>query len=66
MSATAERAREVAYAQMLELPFYNTFFRTTHPPVVKLSRKLAELAPTTSTKFSMARQARKRTTRRSV
>jgi putrescine aminotransferase len=36
---------EVAYAQMLELPFYNTFFRTTHPPVVTLSRKLAELAP---------------------
>jgi len=36
---------EVAYAQMLELPFYNTFFHTTHPPVVKLSRKLAELAP---------------------
>src|SRR5262249_48847007 len=30
---------------MLELPFYNTFFRTTHPPVVKLSRKLAEIAP---------------------
>jgi putrescine---pyruvate transaminase len=36
---------EAAYAQMLELPFYNTFFRTTHPPVVTLSRKLAELAP---------------------
>ena len=36
---------EAAYAQMLELPFYNTFFRTTHPPVVLLSRKLAELAP---------------------
>jgi len=36
---------EAAYAQMLELPFYNTFFSTTHPPVVMLSRKLAELAP---------------------
>ena len=36
---------EVAYAQMLELPFYNTFFGTTHPPVVRLSRTLAELAP---------------------
>jgi len=36
---------EAAYEQMLELPFYNTFFRTTHPPVVALSRKLAELAP---------------------
>jgi putrescine aminotransferase len=36
---------EAAYAQMLELPFYNTFFRRTHRPVVALSRKLAELAP---------------------
>jgi putrescine aminotransferase len=36
---------EAAYQQMLELPFYNTFFRTTHPPVVALSRRLAELAP---------------------
>ena len=27
------------------MPFYNTFFKTTHPPVVALSRKLAELAP---------------------
>jgi putrescine aminotransferase len=30
---------------MLELPFYNTFFRTSHPPVIELSRKLAEIAP---------------------
>jgi putrescine aminotransferase len=36
---------DAAHAQMLELPFYNTFFKTTHPPVVALSRKLAELAP---------------------
>ena len=36
---------DAAHAQMIELPFYNTFFRTTHPPVVALSRKLAELAP---------------------
>ncbi|MGI8725474.1 MAG: aspartate aminotransferase family protein [Methyloceanibacter sp.] len=36
---------EAAYEQMMELPFYNTFFRTTHPPVATLSRKLAELAP---------------------
>ncbi len=36
---------EAAYQQMLELPYYNTFFRTTHRPVVVLSRKLAELAP---------------------
>jgi putrescine aminotransferase len=36
---------EAGYRQMLELPYYNTFFRTTHPPVVLLSRKLAEIAP---------------------
>jgi putrescine aminotransferase len=38
---------EAAYEQMLELPYYNTFFRTTHPPVALLSRKLAEIAPET-------------------
>ncbi|HPG88331.1 MAG TPA: aspartate aminotransferase family protein [Hyphomicrobium sp.] len=40
-----EELAKAAYDQMSELPFYNTFFRTTHPPVVQLSRKLAELAP---------------------
>lgn len=40
-----EELAKAAYDQMRELPFYNTFFRTTHPPVVQLSRKLAELAP---------------------
>lgn len=37
----ADAARE----QILTLPFYNTFFKTTHPPVIALSRKLSELAP---------------------
>ena len=36
---------EVAARQMRELPFYNTFFKTTHVPVIALSKKLAELAP---------------------
>lgn len=36
---------EVAYRQMQQLPFYNTFFMTTHPPAVALSAKLAEIAP---------------------
>ncbi len=36
---------EAAYAQMMELPFYNTFFRTTHPQAVLMARKLAEIAP---------------------
>ncbi|OWJ59957.1 aspartate aminotransferase family protein [Paraburkholderia caledonica] len=34
-----------AYRQMEELPYYNTFFKTTHPPVIELSALLAELAP---------------------
>jgi len=31
--------------QMLQLPYYNTFFQTTHPPVVELSARIAELTP---------------------
>ena len=33
---------EAAYEQMLELPYYNTFFKTATPPVVKLAAKIAE------------------------
>ena len=36
---------DAAYRQMRELPFYNTFFMTTHVPAIALSAKLAELAP---------------------
>src|ERR1700742_3627478 len=36
---------DAAYRQMQQLPFYNTFFKTTHPPVIELSALLAELAP---------------------
>ncbi|MDO6479757.1 aspartate aminotransferase family protein [Shimia thalassica] len=36
---------DVAARQMRELPYYNTFFQTTHVPVIALSAKLAELAP---------------------
>ena len=32
-------------AQMRELPYYNTFFKTTHPPAIQLAAKLAELTP---------------------
>ncbi|GHA51210.1 aspartate aminotransferase family protein [Amylibacter ulvae] len=35
----------VAAAQMEQLPYYNTFFQTTHVPAIALSAKLAELAP---------------------
>jgi putrescine aminotransferase len=40
--------REIAdavYKQMNELAYYNTFFKTTHPPAVALSERLARLAP---------------------
>ena len=40
-----KRLAETAMRQLEELPYYNTFFQTTHPPAVALSEKLAELAP---------------------
>lgn len=36
---------DAVHAQMQELPYYNTFFQTTHQPVAELSKKLAEIAP---------------------
>ncbi|KVW60072.1 aspartate aminotransferase family protein [Burkholderia ubonensis] len=36
---------DAAYRQLQELPFYNTFFKTTHPPVIELSKLLAEVTP---------------------
>ena len=36
---------EAAARQMRELPFYNTFFMTTHVPAIALSAELAKLAP---------------------
>ena len=40
-----------AYAQMLELPYYNTFFKTTHPPVIELSALLAQVTPAGFNRF---------------
>jgi putrescine aminotransferase len=36
---------EAAYRQMLELPYYNSFFQTAHPPVIELARQLVDLSP---------------------
>ncbi|HGL4260563.1 aspartate aminotransferase family protein [Burkholderia dolosa] len=36
---------DAAYRQLQELPYYNTFFKTTHPPVIELSAMLAEVTP---------------------
>ncbi len=38
---------DAAARQMRELPYYNTFFQTTHVPAMMLAKKLAELAPDT-------------------
>jgi putrescine aminotransferase len=42
-------------AQMSELSYYNTFFKTTHPPVIELSQMLAICAGAISTWSSMSR-----------
>lgn len=36
---------QVAMRQMNELPYYNTFFQTTHVPGIALAAELAKLAP---------------------
>jgi putrescine aminotransferase len=36
---------EVAYRQMLELPYYNSFFKSAHPPAIELAALLAEVTP---------------------
>ena len=38
LAAAAER-------QMRELPYYNTFFKTTHVPAIQLASRLADLVP---------------------
>ncbi len=36
---------DVAYRQMKELPFYNTFFKTAHAPSIELAAKVASKLP---------------------
>ncbi|HFC05358.1 MAG TPA: aspartate aminotransferase family protein, partial [Rhizobiales bacterium] len=36
---------ETAARQMMQLPYYNTFFQTSHPPAIMLAQRLGELAP---------------------
>ncbi len=38
-----EELAKAAYEQMLELPYYNTFFKTAAPPTVLLAAKIAQL-----------------------
>ncbi|QSY08143.1 aspartate aminotransferase family protein [Burkholderia pseudomallei] len=42
---------EAGSRQLRELPFYNTFFKTTHPPVIELSALLAQIAPPAFNRF---------------
>jgi putrescine aminotransferase len=36
---------DAAYAQMMQMPFYNSFFQTTNVPAVQLAELLAEVSP---------------------
>jgi len=36
---------EAARQQMLQLPYYNSFFQTAHPPAIELARLLVEVTP---------------------
>ena len=36
---------EIAKSQIEQLPYYNSFFQTAHPPVIELSSLLAEVTP---------------------
>ena len=40
-----EELAEAAHRQMQQLPYYNTFFQSAHPPVVELSALLAQVTP---------------------
>ncbi|KAA0014211.1 aspartate aminotransferase family protein [Billgrantia pellis] len=40
-----EELVEAASEQMRQLPYYNSFFKSTHPPAVKLAETLCRLAP---------------------
>ena len=36
---------DAAYAQMMQLPFYNSFFQTTTEPSIRLAKLLSDLSP---------------------
>ncbi|HEP9963321.1 TPA: aspartate aminotransferase family protein [Pseudomonas aeruginosa] len=40
-----EELVQAATRQMRELPFYNLFFQTAHPPVVELAKAITDVAP---------------------
>ena len=40
-----EELADAASKQMRELPYYNLFFQTAHPPVLELAKAISEIAP---------------------
>jgi putrescine---pyruvate transaminase len=36
---------DAAYRQLLELPYYNSFFQVAHPPAIELARLLVDVTP---------------------
>ncbi len=36
---------DAAYQQMQQLPYYNSFFQTSHPPAIELAAKISEVTP---------------------
>jgi putrescine aminotransferase len=36
---------DAVYRQMEQLPYYNSFFQTSHPPVIELAARIAEITP---------------------
>ena len=53
---------DAAYRQMLELPYYNTFFKTTTPPAARAGASFSDLPPRASSTCSMVCRARTPTT----
>ena len=36
---------DAAYQQMQQLPYYNSFFQTSHPPAIELAQRISEITP---------------------
>lgn len=49
-----EELAEAGYKALKELPYYNSFFQTTHPYAAELSAKLAEVTPKGIDRFFFA------------
>ncbi|MGB3809583.1 MAG: aspartate aminotransferase family protein [Parvibaculum sp.] len=49
-----EELAEAGYKALKELPFYNSFFQTTHPYAAELSQKLSEVTPKGIDRFFFA------------